>query len=143
MSKKKKKKKSGKVVQPYKDMHARKSILITGFVLVLVSLVVVLYGCLCLFVPDVNFFKKLNPLYLVIGILAGGVAAAFIGTIFTVAGANVKKSIARLSMFFGVNVFLVGFGVLLTVLLFSAIIPFPALRRLAEECFTIVPSILI
>ena len=143
MSKKKKKKKSGKVVQPYKDMHARKSILITGFIVVLVSLVLVLYGALCLFVPDVNFFKKLYSLYLIIGLLAGGVAAAFIGTIFTVAGANTKKSLARLSMFFGVNVFLVGVGILITVLLFSAVIPFPALRRLAEECSVIIPSMLI
>ena len=85
---KKKKKKSGKVQQPYRDMHARKSILITGFVIVLVGFVLTLYGALCLFVPDVNFFKKLYSLYLIIGLLAGGVFAAFLGTIFTVAGDN-------------------------------------------------------
>ena len=140
---KKKKKKSGKVQQPYRDMHARKSILITGFVIVLVGFVLTLYGALCLFVPDVNFFKKLYSLYLIIGLLAGGVFAAFLGTVFTVAGANTKKSLARLSMFFGVNVFLIGAGILITVLFFSTIIPFPALRRLAEGCTMILPSVLI
>lgn len=140
---KKKKKKSGKVQQPYRDMHARKSILVTGFVIVLVSLILVAYGALCLFLPNVNFFKKLYSLYLIYGLLGGGVAAAFIGTVFTVAGANTKKSLARLSMFFGVNVFLIGTGILITVLLFSAVIPFPALRRLAEECAMIIPSMLI
>ena len=133
---------SGKV-QPYRDMHARKAILVTGFVIVLISLILVIYGALCLFTPDVNFFKKLYPLSVIIGLLSSGIAAAFIGTIFTVAGANTKKSLARLSMFFGVNAFLIGAGILITVLFFSTIIPFPALRRLAEDCFTIIPAILI
>ena len=140
---KKNKKKTGKVQQPYRDMHARKAILTTGFVIVLVSLILVIYGALCLFVPDANFFKKLYSLNVIIGLLSSGIATAFIGTVFTVAGANTKKSLARLSMFFGVNAFLIGAGILITVLFFSAIVPLPALRRLAEECFTIIPSLLI
>lgn len=142
MAKSKKKKKKSTKKQPYFNMPARKGVLIAGTVVVFLSFIVVLYASLCLFVPAVNFFKQVSPLYLLIGLLSGGVALAFVGTVFVIAGANVKKSLARLSMFFGVNVFLIGLGILIVVLLLRTLIPLEALRRLAE-CFTAIPSALI
>lgn len=122
-----------KVQQPYKNMRARKSVLISGFVLSFVSLVLVLMGCLFLFVPSVNFPKGSSPSIILVGLLSAGIAIGFISTVLAVAGANTAKGIARLSMFISSMMFIIGAALLVIILLFRTILPIDAIQRLTAS----------
>lgn len=114
---------------PYSNMKARRVVLVLGFVMTLASFVVALYASLSLFFPaiavpaDVLPFKAISTLYVV------SMSLAFIGIVFSVAGANTQKAIARLSFFFGTVAF-IGSAGFLVVLLLVNFFPFRALGNL-------------
>lgn len=118
--------------QPYSDMRARRGVLVSGFVFSLIGFALVLMSCLFLFVPTLNFAKDVSPTLLIKWLLIAGISIAFISTVLTVAGANTKKSVARLSMFLSTTSFIVGAAILLIVLLFRSILPLDAIQRLSE-----------
>lgn len=117
--------------QPYSNMRARRDVLISGFILALVSFALVLTSCLFLFVPSINFIPKASPSVLLKWMLVAGISVAFVGTVLTVAGANTKKSLARFSMFVSTISFIVGAALLMIILLFRTILPLDAIERLS------------
>lgn len=125
-------------VQPYKNMRARKTVLILGFAVTLIAAILVIVGYLMLFVPEVNAIKTMPPTKLNTIILSIGVALSFIGTVFSVAGANTKKSLARFTFFLSVNAFILCSALLIVITLFRTILPLDAIRRLAG-CVTTIP----
>lgn len=120
-------------VQPYKNMPARKGVLICGLVFTLISFILMLVAVLFLFVPDVKMGGNVSPSLMLSVILGVCVALGFAGTVFAVAGANVKKSMARWSMFFGIIAFILGAGMLTVVMLLRTVLPLDAIRRLAGD----------
>lgn len=119
--------------QPYSDMRARSGVLIAGFACSLVAFALVLMSSLFLFLPDLNFAKDVSPTILIKWLLIAGVSLAFISTVFAVAGANTKKSVARLTMAISTTSFIVGSAILVIVLLFRTILPLDAIARLSES----------
>lgn len=114
--------------QPYSNMGARKACLMIGLVLTLLAAAFVVLGAFNLFLTP-NMFKVSNPLDIIIYLLLAGVGVAFVGVVFSVAGANTSKPLARLSFFFGINAFIIGAGMLIVVLLiFKGLIPLPGLE---------------
>ncbi len=118
--------------QPYSNMPARRGVLIAGFVLSLAGFALVLTSCLFLFVPSINFVHQVAPTILLKWLLIAGIALAFAGTLFSVAGANTMKSVARLSMFLSTVSFIVGAALLVIVLLFRSVLPLDAIQKLAN-----------
>ena len=112
-------------------MTARRGVLISGFVLSLVSFALVLMSCLFLFVPSVNFIPQASPSVLLKWLLIAGISIGFVSTVLAVAGANTIKPLARLSMFISTISFIVGAAVLLIILLFRTILPLDAIERLS------------
>lgn len=123
---------SQKQEQPYSNMPARKGVLIAGFVLSLISFVIVLISYLFLFVPSINIMPQVSPSVLLKWLLVAGIALGFIGTVFDVAGANTIKPMARLSMFFSTMAFIFGAALLVIVLLFRTVLPIDAIERLSS-----------
>ncbi|MDE6302632.1 MAG: hypothetical protein K2M36_03480, partial [Clostridia bacterium] len=109
--------------QPYTNMAARRSVLLAGFVISIAGFILVLLGFLFLFAPSVNITSDSSPSVVLAWLLACGIAAAFIGTVLTVAGANTNKGIARLSMFLSTISFIAGAALLAIILLFRTVLP--------------------
>ena len=121
-----------RVNQPYSNMPARLGVLIEGFVLSLASAVLVLVACLYLFVPSVNVSSQMSPSLLLTWLLVVGIALGFVGTVFTVAGANTAKALARFSMLFSTLAFIIGAALLVIILLFRTVLPLDAIDRLGS-----------
>ena len=121
--------------QPYSNMPARLGVLITGSVLSLASAVVVIVACLYLFVPSINITASVSPSVILKWLLIAALIGSFIGTVFTVAGANTSKPLARLSMFLSTTAFIIGAAVLVIILLFRTILPLDAIQRLDSLIF--------
>lgn len=126
--KKKKTEITEEVRQPYSNMEARKVVLMIGLSLTIVAAVLVVLGAFNIFVSP-NMFNSDKPLDIILYLLGAGIIIAFVGIVFSVAGANTSKPLARLSFFLGVNAFIIGAGMLIVMLLFfKAIIPLPGLE---------------
>lgn len=110
--------------QPYSDMAARKIVLILGFVMTLLGFVAMLYASLAFFFPAANFIKSVLAFDLVKGLYIASLALSFVGVVFSVAGANTKKGLARLSFFFGTFGFIFSAAFLVVVLFFGTLMPF-------------------
>lgn len=109
-------------------MGARKAVLMIGLALTIAAAALVVVGALNIFLMP-NMFGSDSPLDIILYLLAGGVIVAFVGVVFSVAGANTSKPLARLSFFLGINAFILGMGMLIVMLLFfKAIIPLPGLE---------------
>lgn len=114
--------------RPYSNMGARKAVLMIGLALTIAAAALVVVGALNIFLMP-NMFGSDSPLDIILYLLAGGVIVAFVGVVFSVAGANTSKPLARLSFFLGINAFILGMGMLIVMLLFfKAIIPLPGLE---------------
>ena len=124
--------------QPYSNMRARRDVLISGFILSLVSFALVLTSCLFLFVPSINFIPQASPSVLLKWLLIAGISVGFVSTVLAVAGANTIKALARLSMFISTISFIVGAAILMIILLFRTILPLDAIERLSA----ILPAVL-
>lgn len=118
--------------QPYSNMTARRIVLLLGVVITLIGFVAVALGALVLFVPGFDIFKGVRPILQITYLMAAGLAALFVGIVFTVAGANTMKALARLAFFLGSMAFIIGAALLIISLFFQTILPLPALERLAQ-----------
>ena len=118
--------------QPYSNMFARRIVLILGAVITLVGFIAVLLGALVLFVPGFDVIKGMKPITQVTYILIAGLVACFVGVVFSVAGANTMKGLARLAFFLGSVAFIVGAALLVISLFFQTILPLPAIDRMGE-----------
>ena len=110
--------------QPYSDMAARKIVLILGFVMTLLGFLIMIYASLVFFFPAANFVKSVLGGDLVRGLYIASLALSFVGVVFSVAGANTKKGLARLSFFFGTFGFIFSAAFLVVVLFFGTLLPF-------------------
>ncbi len=110
--------------QPYSDMAARKIVLILGFVMTLLGFLIMIYASLVFFFPAANFVKSVLAGDLVRGLYISSLALSFVGVVFSVAGANTKKGLARLSFFFGTFGFIFSAAFLVVVLFFGTLMPF-------------------
>ncbi len=110
--------------QPYSDMAARKIVLILGFVMTLLGFLIMIYASLVFFFPAANFVKSVLGGDLVRGLYIASLALSFVGVVFSVAGANTKTGLARLSFFFGTFGFIFSAAFLLVVLFFGTLMPF-------------------
>ena len=110
--------------QPYSDMAARKIVLILGFVMTLLGFLIMIYASLVFFFPAANFVKSVLGGDLVRGLYIASLALSFVGVVFSVAGANTKKGLARLSFFFGTFGFIFSAAFLVVVLFFGTLMPF-------------------
>lgn len=119
-------KKKDIVTQPYKNMAARKGVLMSGFVLTLIGFGLVVAGLICLFF---GVHVGANPTELLMALYLAGAIACFVGIIFAVAGANTKKSIARLSFALGALAFIFGVASVIVMLALN-ILPIEAFGRL-------------
>ncbi len=114
--------------EPYSNMGARKVVLMLGLALTICAAALVVLGAFNIFVTP-NMFHSQKPLDIILYLLAAGVIVAFVGLVFSVAGANTAKPLARLSFFLGVNAFIIGMAMLLVMLLFfKGLIPLPGLE---------------
>ena len=112
-------------------MFARRIILLVGVVTV-IGFITVLLGALVLFVPGVDVIKGTKPIVQITYLMIVGLVACFVGVVFTVAGANTMKALARLAFFLGTVAFIVGAALLVISLFFQTILPIPAMDRLGE-----------
>ena len=110
--------------QPYSDMAARKIVLILGFVMTLLGFLAMVYASLVFFFPAANFVKSVLAGDLVRGLYIASLALSFVGVVFSVAGANTMKGLARLSFFFGTFGFILSAAFLVVVLFFGTLMPF-------------------
>lgn len=110
--------------QPYSDMAARKIVLILGFVMTLLGFLTMIYASLVFFFPAANFVKSVLGGDLVRGLYIASLALSFVGVVFSVAGANTKTGLARLSFFFGTFGFIFSAAFLVVVLFFGTLMPF-------------------
>ena len=110
--------------QPYSDMAARKIVLVLGFVMTLLGFLIMIYASLVFFFPAANFVKSVLGGDLVRGLYIASLALSFVGVVFSVAGANTKKGLARLSFFFGTFGFIFSAAFLVVVLFFGTLMPF-------------------
>ena len=110
--------------QPYSDMAARKIVLILGFVMTLLGFLIMIYASLVFFCPAANFVKSVLGGDLVRGLYIASLALSFVGVVFSVAGANTKKGLARLSFFFGTFGFIFSAAFFVVVLFFGTLMPF-------------------
>ena len=110
--------------QPYSDMAARKIVLIWGFVMTLLGFLIMIYASLVFFFPAANFVKSVLGGDLVRGLYIASLALSFVGVVFSVAGANTMKGLARLSFFFGTFGFIFSAAFLVVVLFFGTLMPF-------------------
>lgn len=100
----------------YKQPKARKVVLFVGFALSLVAIIVGLVALISFFFPEVgsgvaSLFSK--PLLEVEKTLCWiGIATSIAGVIFSVAGANAMKPIARLSFLFVILSFFISIAIL-------------------------------
>lgn len=118
--------------QPYSNMGARRIVLILGAVITLIGFIAVLLGALVLFVPGFDVIKGTRPITQITYIMIAGISACFVGIVFSVAGANTMKGLARLAFFLGTVAFIVGAALLVISLFFQTILPLPALERLSQ-----------
>jgi len=116
---------------PYSNMQARKTVLILGFTLSVASFVMILLGCLLLFVPSIKFSSDTSPSVTLMWMFIAGIIASFTGTVFTVAGANTIRQLASFSMFLSSLSFIVGAAVLVIILFFRTVLPLDAIDKLA------------
>ena len=105
-------------------MAARKIVLILGFVMTLLVFLIMIYASLVFFFPAANFVKSVLGGDLVRGLYIASLALSFVGVVFSVAGANTKKGLARLSFFFGTFGFIFSAAFLVVVLFFGTLMPF-------------------
>lgn len=110
--------------QPYSDMAARKIVLILGFLMTLLGFLAMVYSSLVFFFPAANFIKSILAADLTKGLYIASLALSFVGVVFSVAGANTKKGLARLSFFFGTFGFILSAAFLVVVLFFGTLMPF-------------------
>ncbi len=115
---------------PYSNMAARKIVLIVGASLTAAAFVIALYATLAFFIPGMIAQSATLPGVIVKALYITALAGSFIGLVLSVAGANTKKSIARLSFFLGTVTFIVSAAFLVILLFFLNIIPFQAFGRL-------------
>ena len=113
-------------------MFARRIILLFGVVVTVIGFIAVLLGALVLFVPGVDVIKGTKPIVQITYLMIVGLVACFVGVVFTVAGANTMKALARLAFFLGTVAFIVGAALLVISLFFQTILPIPAMDRLGE-----------
>ena len=113
-------------------MFARRIILILGAAITLLGFIAVLLGALVLFVPDFNVIQGMKPITQVTDLLIAGLVACFVGIVFSVAGANTMKGLARLAFFLGSVAFIVGAALLVISLFFQTVLPIPAMDRMGE-----------
>lgn len=118
-----KKKKKEEKKEPYKNMKARKIVLLIGFILSAAGFALMAFSAVSLFVP--NDFANIE-LFIPVDIVA--CAVSFVGLILSVAGANTKKGLARLAFFFAVFGFIIAAG-MLVVMLSSQLLPLQAIER--------------
>ncbi len=133
MAKKKTKKnvEEQKPYEPYSNMGARKVVLFIGFAMSIIGFLVVLVGALFFFLPQLNVVEGVSPAKLLTAIFGLGVAVCFVSTVFSVAGANCKKIVARFSFLFDILAFVIGAALLIIVLFLRTLIPIPALEAIA------------
>lgn len=124
-----KKKKKTIYKQPYKNMAARRTVLVIGLIVSIISLLLVAFGAMLFFIPSMNFFSA-SPLPVFMIIFGIGAGLAFVGLVFAVAGANTGKPLARISFALALIAFFVGMGFFIAGLLFHTILPVPAMERL-------------
>ncbi len=115
---------------PYSNMPARIGVLIAGFTLTLIGFVAVGIGALFLFC---GIKVGANPTVTDAAFFLVGTVLSFVGLIFTIAGANARKSMARLSFLFGLLAFLIGLGFAIVLLFFNTILPIEAFYRLGAK----------
>ena len=113
-------------------MFARRIILLVGVGITVIGFIAVLLGALVLFVPGVDVIKGTKPITQITYLMIVGLVACFVGVVFTVAGANTMKALARLAFFLGTVAFIVGAALLVISLFFQTILPIPAMDRLGE-----------
>ena len=120
----------GEVAPVYKDMKARKAVLVTGFALCIAAFAATLAAMLIMFVPGLTFKSaSLTAFELNFGLFAFGVCASFVGVVFSVAGANTSTATARFSFAFGVLSFIVAAVMMLICLFFKTLLPLDAIKH--------------
>lgn len=128
-AKKEQKKKSSKKdkkeekKEPYRNMAARKIVLLIGFILSSAGFAMMVFSAVSLFVP--NDFANIS-IFIPVDIVA--CALSFAGMVLSVAGANTKKGIAKLSFLFAILGFIISAG-MLVVMLASQLLPLQAIER--------------
>jgi len=108
--------------QPYKNMKTRKIVLLIGFLISFVGFALMAFSLVSLLVP--NTFATIK---LFIPIDIASCAASFVGAVFAIAGANTKKSIARLSFFFAILGFVIS-SAMLVIMYTSTLLPLHAIK---------------
>ncbi len=117
-----KKKRKEKVDDAPKKSVAKLIILLIGFAISAISFVCAVIPVLALFIPSFNIGNEKAALIDIAKILnIVAVAAAVVGSILSVIGANQKTGIARLAFLFAVIGFLVGLSMLCVCVFASAI----------------------
>ncbi len=114
--------------QPYKNMKARKGVLLWGFFSSLAGFALIVFTSLVFFAPQLfpnDFVTFEASLYLIITSLA----LCFVGAVFSVTGANTAQSLARFSFFLCSIGFVWGAGMLTVALAFKHLLPLDAINR--------------
>ena len=111
-------------------MGARRIVLLIGLVITILGFIAVLLGALVLFVPGFDIVKGVRPITQLTYFMSAGIAACFVGVVFSVAGANTMKGLARLAFFLGAVGFIVGAALLVISLFFQTILPIQAIETL-------------
>ncbi|MEG1529159.1 MAG: hypothetical protein RR405_02295 [Clostridia bacterium] len=131
--------KNGQVAPVYKDMKGRKIVLVLGLLMTIASFAIVVFAMLTLFIPnlDIKPIAGLTALAMNTYFYGIGVGLGFIGLVFTVAGANTAKGLARLSFLLGILAFLVGSAMLVITLFFKTILPIEAIQNLTGNVISL------
>lgn len=99
---------------PYKNMGARKIVLLVGFAFSTIGFALMAFSIATLLSP--NEFATLS-MFIPINITS--CACSFVGMVLSVAGANTKKGLAKLSFFFATLGFILSAGMLVVMLIFK------------------------
>lgn len=104
-------------------MAARKTVLILGFAMTTVGLLATIYASLVFFFPALDFFDNVLAIDLMKWLHIASLPLSFVGIVFSVAGANTIRGLARLSFFFGTMSFIVSAALLVVILFFGVWLP--------------------
>ncbi len=118
--------------QPYKNMKARKGVLVVGFLSSLVGFALIIFASLVFFAPQF-FPDSFLPFQTTIYVIIASMILCFVGAVFSVAGANTAKGLAKFAFFLCSMGFIWGAGMLTVALAFKHILPLDAINRVLSK----------
>ncbi len=114
--------------QPYKNMKARRGVLLVGFLFSLLGFGLIIFASLLFFAPQFfpsNFLSFTTTIY----IIAASMVSCFFGAVLSVAGANTIQALAKFSFLLCSLGFIWGAGMLTVSLAFNHLLPLDAINR--------------